>query len=363
MKNILGLIGILGIASAIWLVIYDIDKTSRSSQKPETTNIRSVIPKSFQSEPIQTAEDSRFHNYDIEYIGCRDVSLGKVNTNSTNQIFQWTDDNGVVHFSDTPPENNEQPVKVQNYENPLDYFDLTITGFSNVDGFRNRLEKRIQHLFKFYGHILHKESLRKIDSKIQLFASEQQYQQHRLRFAKTVSANSNGYYSHATNQSYILVKDAKRTLVIAVHETTHAINKGVLGVTSRWLNEGLAEYLEQIDGGYQYIQIKPNSSWYRNGRINFKPINLSTLFSANYEAWNRNQTDYYGTSWAFISFLMDSDWGRGKLSELIRLEQLDPCSRLTPVQILNSVFDANINTLDQQFNQWLRSRKVKTYQI
>jgi len=119
--------------------------------------------------------------------------------------------------------------------------------------FNEKLTLKLNKLFEIYGQLLDRSSLKKVDINLRIYASKVVFNQVKAKNNMPVDDNTPGFYSHATNQAHLLLTNHATTMRIATHEATHAINRGIIGYSPRWLNEGLAEYSA-------YIDVKGNSS-------------------------------------------------------------------------------------------------------
>lgn len=290
---------------------------------------------------------------------CKDTSLGKIQYKKIGDIYTWTDENDLYHVSDKPPE--EGKFKLFNYagEKVFDYFSLDLNTEHLPYDFNEKLTVKLNKLFEMYGKLLDVESLRKVDINLRVHSSESDFEQ--LKKQYNISS-ALGFYSGASNQAHILFINNDRTMRTAAHEATHAVNRAVIGYTSRWLNEGLAEYSEYINVKGMSSYVYPSNDWTRNGRISKQLLPLNTLFTANDEHWDSNlRQRLYSTSWAFIYFMMENPTRKAMLAKIIRSEQQSLCDVLSKEKIKQEL-GGSLNLLQRQFSNWSRS-KLKAYSI
>jgi hypothetical protein len=287
---------------------------------------------------------------------CKDISLDKIKYKKVGDIYTWTDKNDVYHVSDKPP--TEGKFKLFNYagEKVFDYFLLDLNTENLPYDFNEKLTLKLNKLFEIYGQLLDRSSLKKVDIKLRIYASKVAFNQVKAKNNMPVSDNTPGFYSHATNQAHLLLTNHEATMRIATHEATHAINRGIIGYSPRWLNEGLAEYSEYIDVKGMNAHVYPNKDWTRNGRISEKLLPLNRLFNANDNLWNSNQRQrLYATSWAFIYFMMENPHRKSMLAKVIRNEQKNICD-VTDDKNIELEIGLSMDILQKQFSGWSRSR-------
>lgn len=316
-------------------------------------------------------EDSAYGEMIYEQIaslyGCKDLALGEVEQKPLGGVYTWLDEQGVAHFSDAKPQHNAYQEHDFAGKHVFDYFDLKLIGNNLPVDFKNKLNGKINKLFTFYGQLLDKNSLKKTAVNLRFFSEREEYERYRYQNAPALPANSAGFYSDATNQAAILFieanNSANQAMNTATHETSHAINRSIIGYSNRWLNEGLAEYLETIDTEFQSGRINPNLAWYTTNQFRLELLPLVQLFNTADADWNGPlNLRLYATSWAFIYYLMDSQQGKDKLAKLVRLEQQDLCDRLSAAQI-QQVLTGDMDKLQRDFTTWTRRGKLQAHRL
>ena len=292
---------------------------------------------------------------------CKDTSLGEVKYKKFGGVYSWVDEAGIANFSSTPPSKGE--FKLINYagEKVYDYFKLTLNTESLPYDFNQKLTLKLKKLFELYGKLLDRSSLKKIDVNIQIYESMLAFEQIKAKNNMPIGNNTAGFYSHATNQAYMLLTNNGATMRTATHEATHAINRGIIGYTPKWLNEGLAEYSEYIEIQAKNSNVYPHKSWTKNRVMTEELLPLSVLLAANNNDWDSElRRKLYATSWAFIYFMMDNQQRKTMLAQVIKNEQQNLCDIISVEQVEN-VIGIPIKTLQQHFNYWAKSTlKVHT---
>ncbi|WP_289029663.1 DUF4124 domain-containing protein [uncultured Paraglaciecola sp.] len=283
---------------------------------------------------------------------CKDHSLGELKVKSQSNIYTWKDSQGVTHFSDKKPDNLSVEELELAGEQVFDYFSLNIVGADVPFEFKEKLSRAIHKMFVIYGQLIDKSNLKKVSINLRFIASKKGFERYRAKHAPN-SRTTTGFYDNGTNEAVIFYGSFQSAFKTAIHESAHGINRGVIGNTNKWLNEGLAEYLEMITTNLSSAEIALNTDWFSNGKLRKRPIPLPQLFPSTRADWNSvNQSKYYATSWALIYFFMDNKSLRLKLAKLIALEQSNMCDQLTIKQV-KTVLGMNTKTLQKRFNYWL----------
>jgi hypothetical protein len=283
---------------------------------------------------------------------CKDTSLGKIKYKKVGDIYTWTDKNDVYHVSDKPP--TEGKFKLFNYagEKVFDYFSLDLNTENLPYDFNEKLTLKLNKLFEIYGQLLDRSSLKKVDINLRIYASKVAFNQVKAKNNMPVGDNTPGFYSHATNQAHLLLTNHAATMRTA----THAINRGIIGYSPRWLNEGLAEYSEYIEVKGNSSRVYPNQNWISNGLVSEQLLPLDKLLAANNGDWNSKlRSRLYATSWAFIYFMMDNQQRKDMLAKIIKYEQQNLCN-VTSIQQVDNIIGMPIEGLQRQFSRWSNQR-------
>ncbi|QPB85358.1 DUF4124 domain-containing protein [Pseudoalteromonas rubra] len=279
---------------------------------------------------VEREADHNICGAPIQY-RCNSASQGKVKIQSANGIYTWQDDRGITHFSDRPAKQGASEYQFKS-NHALDYFDLELDYGVLGQAFRNRLEARLNAVFRTYTGIIGLEAMRKVKLRIVIANNRRAYKK-MLDVLGSSAAGNQGIYKTAHNIAVVEFRSESQAMRTAIHEAVHAINQAVLGNTPRWFNEGTAEYFEYIETSMNLSQLKPNGAWVRNDYLVGGLLHPNSLFEAAGSWQGKAQSVMYRSSWAFVYYLMSSQRGRSQLKHYMRLEQEDPCDLLGLTQI------------------------------
>ncbi|MEP1448926.1 MAG: DUF4124 domain-containing protein [Paraglaciecola sp.] len=293
---------------------------------------------------------------------CIDHSLGNVKVKPQSKIYTWKDENGVTHFSDSKPEDTDsQPLTLAGSK-IFNYFKLNISGANVPFEFKEKLTHSINKLFALYGQLIAKEDLRQVVVNLRFFTSKQRFLAYSKKHAPSLKPTA-GFYDNGTNEAVIMYQSSEQAITTAIHESVHAINRGIIGNSNKWFNEGMAEYLENITINLSTAIINRNKSWYKNGKLKYRPLPLRKVLSASRNDWNsQSKSNLYSTSWAFIYFLMDDTKRKTKLIKMLKAEQKNLCNTLSFQQTMK-IFNMSDRELQNRFSRWLAKGDKFTHQI
>jgi hypothetical protein len=295
---------------------------------------------------------------------CTTTPLEQVTVKKKSQVYRWKDENGKIHFGDS----SFQHVATQNVNlkrrDELEYFNLNMSGNEQPTHFNDQLSIRINKVYQLLSDLVPKEKLEKVTVDLKIFNRINDYRRYSTRFSKTLGRRTNGFYIMRLNQAVVYKRNDFQAGQVALHESTHVINAGIFGYIPRWLNEGIAEYTENMTLTGQVTEIHPNTSWSKNFRVNTKRIvSLDELLSAKRRDWNSSQRlSYYATSWSLIYFLMESEEDRQWLGQLLTEKASQRCEKIITHQYIDNLYPGGIANLQQRFNKWLGSAsKLSTH--
>ncbi|GAC17701.1 DUF4124 domain-containing protein [Paraglaciecola arctica] len=295
-------------------------------------------------------------------VSCIDHSLGNVKVKPQSKIYTWKDKSGVTNFSDSKPEDTDSQSLTIAGPKIFDYFKLNISGANVPFEFKEKLTHSINKLFALYGQLIAKEDLRQVVVNLRFFTSKQRFLAYSKKHAPSLNPTA-GFYDNGTNEAVIMYYSSEQAITSAIHESVHAINRGIIGNSNKWFNEGMAEYLENITINLSSAIITRNKSWYENGKLKYRPLPLRKVLSASRKEWNsQSQSNLYSTSWAFIYFLMDDTKRKAKLVKMLKAEQQNLCNTLSFKQTMK-IFNMSDRELQNRFSRWLAKGDKFTHQI
>jgi len=276
---------------------------------------------------VQAKPKEQYHHVEVGNArACKDTSLGEVEYKKVGEVYTWVDERGIANFSRLP------------YD------------------FNQRLTSKLNKLFEIYGQLLDRSSLKKVDINLRVYASKVAFNQVKAKHNMPISDNTPGFYSHGANQAHLLLTSHAATMRTAIHEAAHAINRGIIGYSPKWLNEGLAEYSEYIEVKGKSSRVYPNKNWTSKRLVSAQLLPLDKLLAATNGDWNSElRSRLYATSWAFIYFMMDNPQRKAMLAKVIKYEQQNLCD-VTDIQQVEMVIGMPTEGLKRQFSHWSNQR-------
>jgi Domain of unknown function (DUF4124)/Protein of unknown function (DUF1570) len=287
---------------------------------------------------------------------CRKKAGKAVEEVSGPQIYKWVDAQGKTHFSDKPPA--QQASQTLTVEGRKKYFNLQL--HADTKGFpphfRDRLTVRVNKAYSVLTQLIPEDQLQQVDVNLWVFNSRSAYDSFYSKHATGVASTSQGFHSSRNNIAAALRKTDKQVLMTGVHEAVHVMNAGMFGRLPRWLNEGMAEYLEGIKVYGQSADIAVREDWLR--KIRQSRLSLESLLRAGNQQWQGDQrNNLYAHSWAAVYFLMSSQEGKDVLSRYLMAAAKSPCVEVNARTFMQRHYSGGMVNLDRRFNAWLMGRK------
>jgi hypothetical protein len=345
-----------------------VEKIQTPVAHKNTANILPAVPPSTNATPVitlvdnrQVADESRVESNDEDF-KCTSLPLADITVKKQDAVLRWTDANGKIHFGDAAPHQvSAQHVRLKR-KKELEYFNLSMSGDELPTRFNERLSTRITRIYQLLSELIPADKLEKVTVDLKMFNHRKDYSRYSNQIRSTPGTNSVGFYTMRYNQAVVYRRNDHQGGEVALHESTHVINAGIFGYTPRWLNEGLAEYMENMTLSAQMAEISPNKNWTKYSRINYQLVGFNELFATKNRQWGGSKRrSYYATSWALIYFLMSSPEDRQWLGELLTAKARQRCERMITRQYVDKAYPGGIANLQKRFNHWIKLAALPTH--
>ncbi|MDC3332878.1 DUF4124 domain-containing protein [bacterium] len=284
---------------------------------------------------------------------CKPSGLGAIDKSAGAQVYKWVDDKGKTHFGDQ--RSKSEVSETLTLDGQIQYFNLKI----HVDkqglplAFRQDLTVRVNKAYNWLSTLLPRDLLQKVQVNLWVFNQQSGYEQFRKKHAPTLIGASRGFHSSKNNIAAAYRDTDEQLLHTSVHEAVHVMNAGMFGYIPRWLNEGIAEYLEALTVYGQAVEIKPMEGWVRT--IKRQRLSIKSVITANRDGWSGNQINsLYAHSWGLVYFLMSTQDGQKLLNDYLVASSKSPCQVEDSYLYIQKNYKGGLNQLESNFNQWLQ---------
>jgi len=282
------------------------------------------------------------------------------------EIYKWTDNNGRIHFGDTPHENTANKTKdlSKQYAQPARNFSVTVTAV-NYDLPLDTERKIITAVTKTflilneYSNIPFKEST---NISVKIFGHQKEFIAYQKKHISKVISKT-GYYSPKDNQAIVWKnRNVKRMLSVITHEAFHTILWTNYKHMPNWLNEGFAEYFELINVFGTTAVIELNDYWVRTVKAAIRQDatpSLKYFINMNRTQWkelNKESHLSYAMGWSLVYYLMSSKEGRKLIVELFKERNENP--EIMMSDIIKKHYPKGITQLQIYWENWVFGKKT-----
>lgn len=279
------------------------------------------------------------------------------------EIYQWKDENGRVHFGDKPDEAivddghaKKISIRKKTYL-PLDVNFSTVE-YSLPPDTQFKTTLAIRKMREIYLDYLGLNLKDLSEFNIKIFGSKESFSRYRDKHFPN-SESATGVFWKKRNEAIVWKnKNFKRMLGVTTHEMSHALIAMEFSRPPRWLNEGLAEYVESMEVSGQSITLSPQDYWLKVVRKHAyaKDLpSLSQLINWPAKSWKaRNKKDglSYAMSWSLVHFLMSSKDNRNVLKQY--LEDLSQSERqFNSAKSMDKAYPGGMKKLEQDWENWI----------
>jgi len=289
-----------------------------------------------------------------DFSSCRKSSDGDISTKTTsNKIYKWIDSDGKTHFTQTPPPNEIKAEQTSKKHNTTQYFKLIFGEGSKIPRYRRELETQVRGVFKIFTTLIPRSKLNKVNLKFFVFDKKEDFQDFNQMHGSSINERTTGIHFGSKNIVAVLESTENRALITAIHEATHVITRGNFGRLPKWLNEGLAEYMEPIRRHDQIIEVTKHNDW---TKYLVKPyLSVDELINSNGGRWSSSESSKnYAYSWALVFFML-SDNTRKSILRNYLIATLDlPCGEaINSYTHIVSEYPGGSSQLEADFVEWM----------
>ncbi len=282
------------------------------------------------------------------------------------RIYQWKDTEGQQHMSDSFPKSNDyHDLVVQNLDSE-NFFTLKLDKkYSRLPAFASdRMKRDVNQIYKILTKNVGVSQLNHITLNLKLFDDKGRFNTYKKKVAPGMGTAGGFYISRLNEASVFTSNDDQRMYDVTRHEATHAIVAGALGSAPIWLNEGLAEYFEDLTfkNGMTRI-VKPDESHLKLLSKTSLP-GLKNHFSMSSEQWydEPGKTKNYALGWSLVYFLMSSDRDRQFLKYMLDHLAYNYCKPFSEIAYINKYYPGGLSGFEKNWKKWLsRSKREHRY--
>ncbi len=163
-----------------------------------------------------------------------------------------------------------------------------------------------------------------------------------------------GFYISRLNEASVYTgRNDQRMYAVSRHEAIHAIVNGAFGRIPVWLNEGLAEYFEQLrlqHGMFRIVELNPG---YLNLIARTGDVNLGHYFNLTVRRWySESQKQFnYALGWSVVYFLMSSKRDTQFLRYMLDHLAYHYCKAFSDIDYINKNYPGGLKQFERNWKQ------------
>ncbi|KZZ46112.1 MAG: DUF4124 domain-containing protein [Saccharospirillaceae bacterium] len=289
------------------------------------------------------------------------------------EIYKWVDENGKIHFGDKPRQQkavNAQKVQIQTspsswqplniqvlYRGSLEH---TLTNEHELD--RQRIQREVNWVYRFYDEILYFDFYKKVPVKINVLRDMQEYHDYVFKISGFSAKNSLGVYLPSLHEIAVFIHPEKLdgkegTYRTIKHEASHAIIGSLAELIPAWLNEGMAEQMEYMthqDGKFIIPHHKRNRRSVLRSRQRLMAVDrFIEIDSRRWRKAQANGVPTQGVAGQLVYLSLSKSYGRSFITRL--LQDYKRGERKRSFYLLDEHYIGGTSAFKLHWQTWLNS--------
>ena len=305
---------------------------------------------------LLTQTNSPIRSHDDHSQACQVVATKPVET-VTKKVYKWKDENGITHYSDKPPLSGSSAIeaKVDRVIQRDKKFSISVEAHgAGIPPFlQDKIRISSERIYAFLTEPLESEQVKQADIRVHLMRDKNTFLKAYGHY-KPGQMMPAGFYTSKTNEAFVLATyEPKQIQSIAIHETSHVIMAALYQRTPTWLNEGMAEYFEDLPTSVINNQYKLKTGWIRSLKRN-GVLPLKQLFNLNGVQWKQMKPEQsYANAWSVVYYLMLSNQGQQALHSLLKTIRRNPCQAVSSFEVIDKSYPGGVKKLQKDLIGWL----------
>lgn len=278
------------------------------------------------------------------------------------QLYQWTDENGRVHFGDrAPPEQQAQTLTIE-AEPQRERFRLNIKAseFSLSDQAMIRVERGLAEIHHTYRNTFRLDVRGLAEVNLHLLADKKSFDRWlEQRRPGTPSRPYAGVYLPGENEVAVWAYGPEEEIVATIlHESSHVIMFQMAPRAPVWIQEGMAQYFSTIrptdDGHLKITPLPQAQALIRTWREEKRLISLRDYLGISESDWRKlahqQNAIPYTLAWALVYFMMSEPVGQQTLRRI--LHDLEKSGQWPTIESLDMRYPGGLPQLEYAFFRW-----------
>ncbi|MCW8932375.1 MAG: DUF1570 domain-containing protein [Gammaproteobacteria bacterium] len=320
-----------------------------------------------QNNPIQqyTAPKVKIYSSSNKYENLYSCNARITQRNNKIKIYKWKDSDGQMHMTDKFPKNEiYHNLKILNYKSDS-FFSLNLDSrYSKLPAFASdRMKRDVNQIYKILNNNVGVSQLNPITFNLKLFDDKNTFNTYKIKVAPNMGTAGGFYISKINEASVYTGRNDQRMYEVTRHEATHAIVNGAFGQIPTWLNEGLAEYFEELSFKNSMTRIIALDETRLDSLAKNGLPSLTTYFNMTNKQWysESNKNKHYSLGWSLVYFMMSSKNDKQFLKYMLDHLAYNYCKPFSDIQYINKHYPGGLTGFERNWKKWLVSSKRDHY--
>ncbi len=279
------------------------------------------------------------------------------------EIYQWTDENGQVHFSDRKPaETPVETVELEKSSSKWQPYDIQIInhGSDVTNDELKRIQNDVNAVYLFYKRIFYFDFYKTVPVSINIFPSQREYQAYVEKVTGQSGSNSLGVYITSLEQIAVFMdEDRDRVFRTIKHEASHAVINSETKYITAWFNEGLAELIEFLEIEDDRIVLYAHNYNQKAMEYYSAQVSLKDYFAIDSNEWragDMGRAPYLrAMAGELLYYLMSNPSRRIFVSQL--LHEYKQGSRYKTSHLFENHYFGSVESMDKRWKEWIAKDK------
>lgn len=333
-----------------------IQPVAREGSLPEIASLQ----ESDSEQMVDASSPPSAHQMSAPVAGCDGKVPRPLREIPAGGIVKWIDEQGITHYEDyhgvTAPEGKKL---VTRFPDTKEYFSLRIEAASGrlPTSFREKISNKAIWIYEHYRTLLDERYLSRADVHLVVHNSRKSYEVVRNRYVGEKSEDVSGFYIVSGNRAELLHEgNEEQTLQVMVHEVVHVINNQLFGPLPRWLNEGLATYMDALNRDEKHPSTAKDRLRLIKKQVGLpllERVNVRQLLDSKRHAWSPQQREtYYPFSQLLVTYLLEPQ-NRTFFQAFLSTIAANKCETMDEAAYIEANYKGGIDKLDADYRQWL----------
>lgn len=285
-----------------------------------------------------------------------------ISATASAELYQWTDENGRVHFGDRAPDQQQAQSLTLESQPQRERFRLQIksTGFTLSDAAMNRVEQGLAQIHHTYRTTFNLDVRGVAEVNLYLLADKPRFDAWlEERRPGTPSRPYAGVFLPGENEVGVWAYGPEEEIVNTIlHESSHVIMFQMAPRAPVWIQEGMAQYFSTIaptsDGKLRITPLPHARDLIRTWREEKRLISLRDYLGISESQWRKlahqQNAIPYTLAWALVYFMMSEPVGQQTLRRI--LHDLEKSGQWPTLETLDMRYPGGLPQLEYAFFRW-----------